>query len=83
MIYFFKPQTYSCNGTEVRRPRGCEKLLQKAMDQGIITALDDVEINNRGWSREPTVTDTEFLNHTFGLRCRRKIRDLEEKANPG
>ena len=46
MIYFFKRQTYSCNGTEVSRPRGCEKLLQKAMDQGIITALDDVEINS-------------------------------------
>lgn len=46
MVYFFKPQTYSCNGTEVSRPSGCEKLLQRAMDQGIITALDDVQINS-------------------------------------
>ena len=46
MIYFFKRQTYSCNGTEARRPSGCEKLLQRGMDQGIITALDDVEINS-------------------------------------
>jgi len=58
MIYFFKPQTYSCNGTEVRRPRDCEKLLQKAMDQGIITALDDVKINSTE-VRGPTVTDKE------------------------
>ena len=27
MIYFFKRQTYSCNGMEARRPSGCEKLL--------------------------------------------------------
>ena len=46
MVYFLKHETYSCNGTEARRPSGCEKLPQRALDQSIITAPDDVEINS-------------------------------------
>lgn len=41
MVYFFRSVTYSCDGTESKRPSGCEKLPQTAMDQGIITSLDD------------------------------------------
>jgi hypothetical protein len=47
MIYFYKHQTYSCNGDEPKRPSGCEKLPQRAIDQGVITSLDDVEANLR------------------------------------
>jgi hypothetical protein len=46
MVYFLKQETYSCTGREARRPSSCEKLTQRALDQRIITALDDVEINS-------------------------------------
>jgi ATP-dependent protease ClpP protease subunit len=41
-VYFFYNATYNCDGTEPKRPSGCEKLLQTALDMGILTALDDV-----------------------------------------
>ena len=47
LIYFYKHTTYSCNGREPKRPRGCEKIPQRAIEQGIITSLDDVVLRDR------------------------------------
>jgi hypothetical protein len=45
LVYFYKRVTYSCNGDEPKRPSGCEKLPQTALEQGIITRLNNVEVN--------------------------------------
>ena len=44
LVYFLKHQTFSCNGTEEKRPSGCETLSVSALDMSIITSLDDVEV---------------------------------------
>lgn len=38
-VYFFRDRTFLCNGDEPKRPSGCEKLPQTALDMGIITSL--------------------------------------------
>jgi hypothetical protein len=44
LVYFLKHQTYSCNGNEEKRPSGCAQIPQTALEMGIITSLDDVEV---------------------------------------
>jgi len=41
-VYFFRDRTFNCNGDEPNRPSGCAKLPQTALDQGVITSLDNV-----------------------------------------
>jgi hypothetical protein len=48
MVYFFRDRTYNCNGTEPERPSGCEKIPPTALEQGIITSLDDVTVETVG-----------------------------------
>jgi hypothetical protein len=40
-IYFYKTRTYLCEGSEARRPRDCKTLPHTALDQGVITSLED------------------------------------------
>ena len=47
LVYFYKRTTYSCNGIEQKRPSGCEMIPQRAMDQGIITSLENVVVSDR------------------------------------
>jgi len=51
-VAFFKHITRNCTGTEVHRPRDCEKLPQTAMEQGILTSVDDVKINAEALASE-------------------------------
>jgi hypothetical protein len=43
-VYFYRDRTYNCDGTEPKRPSGCEQLPQTAMAQGILTSLGDVTV---------------------------------------
>ena len=43
-VYFYRDRTYNCDGTEPKRPSGCEKIPQTAMEQGILTSLGDVTV---------------------------------------
>ncbi len=66
MVYFFRHQTYSCNGDEPKRPSGCEKLGVTALDQGIITSLDDVELNQAKLNNLPITSErgrTEYEHY--------------------
>ena len=44
-VAFFKHMILNCTSTEAHRFRDCEKLPQTAMEQGILTSVDDVKIN--------------------------------------
>lgn len=39
MVAFMRAATYFCNGTEIRRPLGCEKISTNAMERGVVTEL--------------------------------------------
>jgi hypothetical protein len=51
-VAFFKHITRNCTGSEPHRPRDCEKLPQTAMEQGILTSVDDVKINAEALASE-------------------------------
>jgi hypothetical protein len=51
-VAFFKHITRNCTGTEAHRPRDCEKLPQTAMEQGILTSVNDVKINAEALASE-------------------------------
>lgn len=44
-VYFSKHLTRNCEGTESARPSGCPTIPQTALEMGIITSMDDVEVN--------------------------------------
>ncbi len=46
-VYFYRDRTYNCDGTEPKRPSGCGNIPETAMEQGIITSLDDVEVSEK------------------------------------
>ena len=51
-IAFFKHIARNCIGTEAHRPRDCENLPQTAIEQGILTSLDDIKINAQALATE-------------------------------
>jgi hypothetical protein len=44
-VFFSKQETRNCDGTEPERPSGCPIIPETALEMGIITSMDDVELN--------------------------------------
>lgn len=44
-VFFYKRLTRNCEGTEPQRPAGCPTIPKTALEMGIITSMDDVEVN--------------------------------------
>lgn len=45
-VGFYQRVTRNCEGTEAKRPSGCPTLPITALELGILTALDDVEVSD-------------------------------------
>jgi len=46
-VGFYQRVTRNCEGTEAKRPSGCPTLPITALELGILTALDDVEVSEQ------------------------------------
>jgi hypothetical protein len=46
-VGFYQRVTRNCEGTEAKRPSGCPTLPIMALELGILTALDDVEVSEQ------------------------------------
>jgi len=46
-VVFYKSVTRNCEGTEEHRPQDCPTLPVTALELGILTSLDDVEVNQQ------------------------------------
>jgi len=47
LVGFYQEVTRNCEGTEDKRPSGCPTLPITALELGILTALDDVEVSEQ------------------------------------
>jgi hypothetical protein len=61
-VAFFKHITRNCTGSEAHRPRDCEKWPQTAMEQGILTSVDDVKINAEALASEKPTSSSREIN---------------------
>ena len=46
-VGFYQRVTRNCEGTEAKRPSDCPTLPITALELGILTALDDVEVSEQ------------------------------------
>ena len=44
-VFFYKDLTRNCEGSEANRPSGCPTIPQTALAMGIITSMDDAQVN--------------------------------------